>query len=427
MAKRFSKKNRDKEVKVKYAKEQEGPKYTEEVVKLSSPQIIDDKDKLDRIKDELENKSSKQANINYNSQTNKRYDIKNEHKKEKKKMSKKKKVIITIAAILLVIIILISCAFGFVMTKIGKMNFEAISTDNGELGIQTVTVDELSKFRNIAILGVDARYAGYDTEFRTDCIIIASINKDTNDVKMFSIYRDTYVQMELNGETKLNKINQAYYNGVQNTIKTINTNLDLNIKEYVMADFSAVMSLVNAVGGIELDVTSEEVRWLNGYVDDIADVTGAERHKLSSSGTQKLDGIQAMAYCRIRYTSGSDFKRAERMRTVLSKVIEKVKRMNISELNSLSDKLLPELRTNISATEIIGLIPNLLKMDISQSFGWAYDTTSIYLDGDYYMPPITLESNVKKLHQEVYDQPDYEVPESIKEISKKIVDKTGLQ
>ena len=419
MAKRFSGKKKEKEVKVKYAKEQEGPKYTEKVVKLNGPKIIDDKEKLEKIKEDLENKTSESKNekeIN-----------KNKIKKQKKKMSTKKKVIITISSILAVILIIVLAGYGFVMTKIGKMNFQAISTDNKELGIEATTVDNLSGYRNIALLGIDASYAGYDTEFRTDCIIIASINKETNDVKMFSIYRDTYVQMELNGETKLNKINQAYYNGVQNTIKTINTNLDLNIKEYVMVDFTALIDIIDEVGGVEINVTSEELPYLNSIMGDVINKTGKQSEKLRESGTQTLNGVQAVTYARIRSTAGSDYKRAERMRTVLEKVISKVKRLSIPELNSLSDKLLPEIRTNLTPTDILGLIPQLIKMDISNSFGWPYDTQSILLDGDYYGPPITLESNVKQLHQEVYNQSDYEVSANIKEISQKIIDKTGLQ
>lgn len=419
MAKRFSGKKKNEKVKVKYAKEQEGPKYTEEVVKLSSPQIIDDNEKLKKIKEDLENKVSEQIN--------RKNDVKNHNKKSKKKMSKKKKVIITIAVILSIILIIAFAIYGFAMTKLGRMNFQAISTDNKELGIEEETIDNLKGYRNIALLGVDSTYAGYDTDFRTDCIIIASINQETNDVKMFSIYRDTYVQMELNGETKLNKINQAYYNGVQNTIKTINTNLDLNIKEYVMVDFTALIDIIDELGGVEINVTSEELQYLNPIMGDVINKTGKQSEKLRESGTQNLNGVQAVTYARIRSTAGSDYKRAERMRTVLSKVIQKVKKLGISELNSISDKLLPEIRTNLTPTDIVGLIPQLIKMDISNSFGWPYDTQSILLDGDYYGPPITLESNVKQLHQEVYNQSDYEVPANIKEISQKIIDKTGLQ
>ena len=193
------------------------------------------------------------------------------NKEEKNKKHKKLKIFgIVIAIILIIVIVLVALVYGFLNSKLGKLQIEQITNDLNELGISEANQDsEMSKYRNIAILGLDSRYDTYDSDYRTDCIMVASINKETNEVQLYSIYRDTYVQMELDGEVIFDKINHAYYNGVENTLKTINKNLDLNITEYVMADFTAIADLVDSVGGIEIDVDSEEINYINDYIKDV--------------------------------------------------------------------------------------------------------------------------------------------------------------
>jgi len=344
-----------------------------------------------------------------------------------------KKVIKVIGIILLILIILMVLAgFGgytYIKNKLGKLQYEEISQNATELGISEQTQEKTSvmnKFRNIALLGVDSQTDDYDTGYRTDCIIVASINEETKEVQLFSIYRDTYVQMEENGKIKLDKINHAYYGGAQNTLKTINTNLDLNITEYVLADFSAVKDLVDQVGGVEINITSEELKYINGYIDNVNKVTKSKSKHLTKAGTQTLDGVQAVSYCRIRYTSGWDYKRTERMRTVLEKVVEKAKKMSVSELNKLADNMLPKIKTNIKANEILGLIPTALKFNITKSFGWPYSTTGVHINGQFYGPAATLETNVVKLHKEVFGQEDYVVNDTVKAISEEIETKTGV-
>ena len=353
--------------------------------------------------------------------------IKQNKSKEKKGL---KITVIIIITVLIVLMLLIALAFLYINNKIGKLNIESITNDLNELGIDEANQNkdsQMNKYRNIAILGLDSRYDTYDPDYRTDCIMIASINKETDEVKIYSIYRDTYVEMQLDGETKLDKINHAYYNGVENTLRTINKNLDLNITEYVMADFTALVDLVDKVDGIDIEIDKEEIKYINDYIKDVTKVTGKSADSITSTGMKHLNGVQAMAYCRIRYTTGLDYKRTERMREVLEKVFQKVKQMNLMKINNLLDEFLPKIRTNIKTNEILELIPKVLSFNISSSFGWPYTTTGVWMDGDFYGPATTLESNVKKLHEEVYKQTNYEVPEEIKEISKKIIEKTGVQ
>ena len=327
----------------------------------------------------------------------------NEIKKEPKRLNKennkikKHKVLkiigIIVTVILLILMILSITIYCYMNSKLNKINIEYITNDLNELGISEANANQdsqMSKFRNIAILGLDSMYDTYDPDYRTDCIMVASINKETNEVKIFSIYRDTYVQMELDGETIFDKINHAYYNGVENTLKTINENLDLNIT-------------------------------------DVSKVVGRTSSNITKTGVQHLDGIQAVAFCRIRYTSGLDYKRTERMREVLGKVVDKIKVSDLGTINNLLDTILPKIRTNITQGEIKKLIPMALSLKLTDSFGWPYTTTGVWMRGDFYGPATTLESNVKKLHEEVYGQTDYVVPENIVEISNKIVEETGVK
>ena len=353
----------------------------------------------------------------------------NEEKKIKKSKKGKALWILLIIVVILAVIVL-GLYQGLIGSKLGKMQFEKLNMSDEELGVSEEETKK-SEYRNIAILGIDSRYNSYDDFARTDCIMIASINKKTSDVKIFSIYRDTLVQMELDGKTRLDKINHAYYGGVENTLKTINTNFDLNVSEFVNVDFDAVAEMVDAVGGVEININSEELKYINGYIDGNNKANDSKSKHITKAGTQTLDGNQALAYGRIRYTEGGDFKRTERMRTVLSKVFEKLKGKSVTELYSIVDTVLPKVQTNITQTEIISLVPKIMDANISDTFGFPYNAVSQQLDlkdyyegtvkgADYYDIPTKLTEDVEKLHKEVLEDEDYTVPDSIKEIYEKI-------
>lgn len=339
----------------------------------------------------------------------------------------KKTLIIVFTVIICIVLIVAIGALVFLNSKLGKIKHEDINTD--DLGISEQQKN--SKFRNIAILGIDSRYNDYEDFARTDCIMIASINKDNNNINLFSIYRDTLTEMDLYGTTRLDKINHAYYGGVETTIKTINTNYDLNVEEYILVDFEAVAKLVDKVGGIELDITTDELKYINGYI-------GKQSTHITKAGKQHVDGAQAVAYSRIRYTEGSDFKRADRMRTVLEKTLQKAKNKSIMELNSITDEILSMIRTNISKSEINKLLPQVMNFNIENKFGFPYNATSVVLDlkdyyegtkkgPDYYDIPLTLSEDVEKLHKEVLQESDYTVPEKIKELEQKINETASLE
>ena len=349
---------------------------------------------------------------------------------EKKKNNKVLKIFLRILLILIILIVILAgIAVGYISNKLGKLNVEKI--DETAIGIDENTKNRLSGFRNIALLGIDSRADDYGVGNRSDCIIIASLNEKTKQIKLISVYRDTYMQMERKGSTILDKITHAYaYGGAQNTLKALNTNLDLNISEYVTVNFDAVISAVDAMGGITINVDSSEIQYINKYINDyIAESSNrldVEPTLITKTGSQTLSGVQAVAYSRVRYTAGGDYKRTERMRVVLEAMLNKLKTKNISQINSFVDTVLPEVYTNITAGDIFGLIPSIMDYKISESIGWPYETKGITLDR-WYGVPVTLESNVRDLHREAFGEPDYEPSSTVKEISNSIITKTGYR
>ena len=288
---------------------------------------------------------------------------------------------------------------------LNKVNHVVIKP--GEVQVTEGEEENLAEYRNIALFGIDT--TGTYEGSRSDCIIIASINQKTKEIKLVSVYRDTYLEIPNYG---LDKVNHAYaYGGPALSMSTLNTNLDLNITEFATVNFTSTQEIIDAIGGIEMTVTDAEATQIPGIVE---------------GGTYELTGAQALAYARIRKID-NDYARTERMRKVIIAVFEKAKTMSIMELNKLADKLLPHIYTNIETKEILSLIPTVASYKIVESKGWPYKTQGITLNGVWYGPPITLEQNVVELHKELFGEEDYKVTDKIKEISEKIIQKTGYR
>ncbi len=345
------------------------------------------------------------------------------NKKGKKKGLKLKSFAIIFIVLMVILVSIVGAAYWYVNDKLGKM--QQVDIDEEQLGISDEISETLSKYRNIAIFGVDSRSNNLEEGNRSDCIIIASINNETKEVKLISVYRDTYVQIEGHG---LDKITHAYsYGSAQLAINTLNTNFDLNIKEFVTVNFDSVADAINELGGVTINIESQsELKYLNDYIDETARVTGLSNAKVQSTGRQTLNGVQAVAYSRIRYTAGGDYKRAERMRTVITAMLDKLKTKSVGEINTFMDNILPKVYTNIKAGDVMSLLPSLASFNISDSIGWPYKTKGITLDR-WYGVPVTLQSNVTQLHQEAFGELDYAPSQTVQTISDKIIAKTGYR
>ena len=374
--------------------------------------------------------SGKEENISSESYKYGAYERNKEREEEnnmrkKKKMNKGLKIFLIILLVLVIIIVGLGVAgYTFVNGKIGKMQKENIDTT--AVGINEETKQELKGYRNIALLGIDSRADDYGLGNRSDCMMIASINQETNEIKLISVYRDTYVYVMENGTKRLDKITHAYsYGGAQNTLKSLNEAMDLNITEFVTVNFDAVIAAVDSLGGVYIDIDESEIKYVNDYIDATSESSGVKSSHITHSGRQKLDGVQAVSYTRVRYTAGGDYKRTERMRNVMTACLEKVKQMSVSELNAITDKVLPRIYTNIDANEIVSLIPTVASYKITESKGWPPTVEGKIINGVWYGVPVTLESSVKELHKELFDDDDYTPSEKVKEISEKIINKTG--
>ena len=341
--------------------------------------------------------------------------------KPKKKMNLFLKILLII---FIIVLILVLAAFGtsyfYINSKLDKIEYSNLT--KSDVYIDNIVEQNLVTYRNIALLGIDAREDTFEKGNRSDCIMIISINESTKEVKILSVYRDTYLQIDGYG---LDKVTHAYsYGGAKLALDTLNKNLDLNISEFVAINFDTVRTAVDCVGGVNIEVDSQEVKYINGYINALNSQFGTKSANITTPGTYALDGVQALAYSRIRYTEGGDYKRAERMREVLMASFNKAKTMDLGKLNSLLDTILPHVYTNIQKNEIISIIPQAISYNVTDSFGWPYETKGITKDR-WYGVPVDLEYNVSKLHEKLFNEVEYVPSNTVKDISKKIVNATG--
>jgi hypothetical protein len=336
-------------------------------------------------------------------------------------MKKALKIIgIIFLAIIIIIVTAILTGYFYLNSKLSQM--KQVNIDENNLSVSTQVEENLTGYRNIALFGVDSRDSDLGKGNRSDCIIIASINNDTKEINLVSVYRDTYVDIDGYG---LDKITHAYsYGGPELALKTLNKNLDLNIKEFVTVNFDAVADAVDALGGVDIRIEEDEISAINSAIRNTAKYTGFDAEYVENAGMQTLNGVQAVGYSRVRYTEGGDYRRTERMRTVIEAMFKKLKDKSIGEINSFADKILPEVYTNLEPNEVLSLVPNMLSYKMSESIGWPYKTRGITTDR-WYGVPVTLEENVKQLHREIFGEEDYTVSEIVKGINDAIISKIG--
>ncbi len=345
-------------------------------------------------------------------------------KKKKKYRLNKLKLFRNILIFVLLLAVFASGAF-FYLTR----NFDKVDTDKASFAIDPQVAEDLSGYRNIAILGVDARAdEGYDGS-RTDAIIVMSIDKSNGDIRLISVIRDSYLRMGyFDGSLILDKITHAHhYAGGVNTCAALNRSLDLNIEEFIIFNWKAVSDAVDCLGGVEINVKQNEIDDMNTYGNETARNVGGTYTAITQAGEQTLDGVQATTYCRIRKTSGGDEGRSQRYKKVVAAVMKKA----ITQpwkLKELSETVFPNIRTNMSQLEMYTACLGFPGYELKNSISWPEDYYSGLLsDGLSYVVPTTLESNVKKLHEKAFGQTDYNVSATCLQISQDIIANTGIQ
>ncbi|NLK74848.1 MAG: LCP family protein [Clostridiales bacterium] len=328
------------------------------------------------------------------------------------KNNKKQKYLLLIIAIQIIVIIALFIGIK-IYTSLRSINYDDSEDDN--IIDNEIPIPHAEEYRNLVIFGVDSRENALKESTNSDTIIIVSINNDTKEVKLASIYRDTYVYIPDKG---YNKINAAYFKGGYSlALSTINTNFDLNIKEYITVNFRTLVTIIDKLGGISLDVKSNELNYLNGYVKELNRINNTNSPTLKQPGTQVVNGTQATAYARIRYTSGGDFKRTERQRIIIDKLFQKAKETDIITLSSVVEEILPQIYTNLNTKDILNLAKDILAYSIIDQTGFPFEKDAHNYKKVSYVFPINLEDNVVKLHQFFFADIEYEPSQRVKDYS----------
>lgn len=264
-------------------------------------------------------------------------------------MSRGKKILIgTVAAMVAIVLILVGGVYTYGNHLFNKM--EKVEIDKEDIGITEEVEEKLSQYSdsiiNIALFGIDAEDGNAG---RSDSIIIATIDTEHRKIKLTSIMRDSYVNIPDRGN---DKINHAYaFGGAQLAMKTLNENFNLNIDDFVAVNFTTLPKIIDKIGGITVDITSEEVSHISG---------------INSAGTYTLSGNQALSYSRIRYATGGDYVRTERQRTVLSKMFEKIITINPTQYPELLSEILPMVQTSLDYTKVLEIGTEALKMGVTK-------------------------------------------------------------
>ena len=289
------------------------------------------------------------------------------------------RVLLCTAAVLLC---LVFAGMAYVYAMWNKIDTQVIQADDliiNEEVKQNKEVDLGDGYTNVALFGVDSRDGNLGEGNRTDCIIVASLNNETKEIRMVSVYRDTLLDLS---EGTYQKCNAAYsYGGPVMAINMLNMNLDLDIEDYVTVDFGAIADAIDLLGGVEIDIQEEEIAPLNKYINETTRSAGKEAHRVEQSGLQLLDGSQATTYARIRSTAGGDFTRTERQRLVIEKMFEKALKADLGTINAIIDEVFPQVSTSFTLQEILTYAAAYSEYTLGDNMGFPSDNTTDTLSG----------------------------------------------
>lgn len=279
-------------------------------------------------------------------------------------------------------------------------------------------------FWTIAIFGVDARDGSLEKGSLSDVEMICNIDKATGEIKLVSVYRDTY--LKINSKGTYHKINEAYFKGGhKQALDALNENLDLNIDDYATFNWKAVADAINILGGVDLEITDSEFAYINGFITETVKSTGIGSYQLKKAGMNHLDGVQAVAYARLRLMD-TDFNRTERQRKVVSLAMDKAKKADFGTLSTLVSTVFPQISTSIGMNDVLSIAKGISKYHIGETAGFPFSRTTMKIGKMDCVIPATLESNVIQLHQFLYNQTDYSPSSAVKKISDKIAQESGI-
>lgn len=300
----------------------------------------------------------------------------------------KKKIIVIICVVLTLVLGAAGAVFGYAASKVNKIQKIEVKKETLKESI-TEEVEHKSGYLNVAVFGLDSRDGSLDKGNRSDTIMIVSLNQETYEVKMVSVYRDTFMRLK---DGSYNKANAAYsYFGPDGGVALLNENMDMNIEKYVSVNFNALVDVIDAVGGMDLELTDAEVVHMNNYC--------------------------------IRYTDGGDAQRTVRQRIVLLNIMQKLQQMDLTTINKIADSVFPQIATNFSFTEILNYAKDFQKYRVGETLGFPNVRYSKMLSGVGSTEIAdTLASNVAEVHQFLFGDTDYQVSGTVKGIDDEIND-----
>ena len=343
-----------------------------------------------------------------------------------KKKRRKKKRLRWIKFLFEILVLTVLALVLFLAYKYTQITKTTIQED--QLVVNTdIPEDEWNRMKNyttLALFGVDSRTGALESGANSDTIMVCSINNETKEVHLASVYRDTYLDTT---DDEYRKCTEVYsIGGAQQSISMLNKNLDLNITDYVTVNFQALVELVDMFGGVDITLSEGEVVWLNGYLVEEREVLGQECEDVPGPGLQHLNGMQALAYSRIRYI-GLDYERTERQRTVLEQVMKKAQDCDLIQLNEMIDTILPMVSTSLSITDMAKLITGIGKYTMDETVGFPFDKKTMDINNSDCVVAVDLAENVRQLHSYLYGSKDYMPSEAVQEISGEIRSVTGIE
>lgn len=344
---------------------------------------------------------------------------------------KKKKVLFVLEIIVLLLFIGGLYVYGQIVTKLDKIETPVLDDKRVEINPEA---PKMTGYKTYALFGIDHRDMNSELGAEnSDTIIVASVNNDTKDVKLVSIYRDTLLYI---GDDTYSKANAAYaYGGPEQAITMLNTNLDLNIDGYATVDFNALTTVIDELGGLDMPMSYAEIEHMNNYCVETSEETGksytpiekpepAPEDQEAIIGTYHLNGVQATSYCRIRYTASLDMGRTERQRRVIQMIVDKAKKAGITTIFSIMDQVFPMVTTSLNKTEILEMLPTLIGYSLNDTTGFPQQYKFSNIKGSIIVPT-TLESNVVEVHKFLYGEENYTPTQQILERSQKIIEIVG--
>lgn len=279
-------------------------------------------------------------------------------------------------------------------------------------------------YYTIAVFGVDSRDGNLGKGALADVNIICNINRETGEIQLVSVYRDTYT--EIDGEGTYHKLNEAYFRGgPKQAVAALERNLDLKIEGYATFNWKAIADAINILGGVDLEITDSEFKYINSFITSTVESTGVGSHHLEHPGMNHLDGVQAVAYARLRLMD-TDFQRTARQRKVVSLAFEKAKTADFNTLSSILMAVYPQISTDLALDDLLPFAKDIKKYHLGESAGFPFEKAGADIGKKDCIVPVTLKTNLKALHAFLYKDSLYTPSSTADKINARIISDSGI-